>query len=454
MMSTEHHGSPLATLSGTGDVSFRDHGTALQGSGDFQATQSPSGKLVVSFVPTKPLADMPKDNTDSPDDGLSFIGRDMNGHLIELNGETSYNYIPWIFSPSLPHPNELSFYPSQLSAKSNHVTDSRYHSMRFSLSNLLWHELSSRLPEPMEITTDEFTVVVEPATDYLRVSRRLTATHGIEPTASILVRSRKDKSFHLDEFAQFVDSLVHLFRLVTGNRVGCYSGHALDDDSENILESIYNNCITAPYSNTLRFAPLRAGFISGSPKIDFAALTQAFYHDHGDHFDARMLIDYFSSTCDDQLYLEMRGLMASTLTELLVATYARSTGNAEVIVEKQYVHEVLPLVKAALDDLDISLEMREQLVKNLGGAYRTTFRDRLKQLATDHNLPLGPKERNRIITIRNSLVHEGTYPSSRQNETWFNDYLFMTWINFAILCRLLGYDGQLSVFHEGGPLRI
>ena len=457
MLSTEHHGSPLATITGIGDVSFRDNGAALQGSGYFHATQAQSGKLVISFVPTAPLSNSPTQGTEALDDGLSFTGHDMDGHLIETKGETFYSYASWIFSPFLPHPNELSFYPSRLSAKSNRVADGCYHSVRFLLSNLLWHRRSSSLPEPMEITTDEFTVVVEPVNDYVGVSCRLATTHGIEPTASISVKGNRDNSLHLDKFIEFLDALVYLFRLVTGNRVSWYSGEALDDLSGRIVERIYNSCVTAPYSNTLTFAPRRVGTTYMVPKIDFKTLTQAFLHSDGHYLDEmsiQSLIDQFSNACDDRSYLEMRGLMASSLTELLVSKYARKTSSSEVIAKQEFLDNVFPKVRASLDKVNLSKRIRQNLVNSLQGAYRTSFRQRLRQVAREREVPLTQSECNRIVKIRNSLVHEGTYPSSRQDDNWFRDYLFITWINFAFLSRLMGYDGELPDFRDAGPLEI
>lgn len=453
MMNAEHYGPLLASFAGTGDVSFHDGNRMMEGSGDFHATQATSGRLLVSFVPTVPF----DPTTQVLDSDFSFIGRDMNRRRIQAIGETLYSRLSWAMSPLLPNPSEFTFYPSRLSSKSDETKVSAYSNVRFSLSNLLWHARSSVLPQSIEITTDEFTAVVEPVSDYFRVSSRLTATHGIEPTAWVSVRSCADTGFHLEKFVAFLDSLVYLFRLVTGNRVSWYSGDALDDRSGEIAESIYNSSVTSPYTNTMRFDPLRAGYASHVPKIDFGALAQAFYQDQGhlvDTQELKKLIDNFSSACDDQAYLEIRGLMASTLTELLVATYARSMGNAEILEEETFRDEVLPLARDALGRIDISQQMRDQLANSVQGAYRTTFRQRLRRFTEDRDVFLKSVDLGRIVQIRNSLVHNGTYPSSQQPELWLSDYLSMIWTNFAILCRLLGYDGELPYFSGGGRLEV
>lgn len=450
MMNTEHYGPFLASFSGNGDVCFSDSSRIMEGGGHFHATQTASGRIFVSFVPTGSFVH----SLQALDNGFSFAGRDMDHRVIQAMGETLYSRLSWGMSPLLPNPSEYTFYPSRLSAKSLlATTDSYYSNVRFSLSNFLWHTNSSSLPEPIEITTDDFAVVVEPVNDYSRVSRRLTATHTIEPTASVSVSSRGG-SLPLDKFVAFLDSSVYLLRLVTGNRVSWYSGDALDDRSGEIVESIYNSCVTSPYTNTMRFAPLRP---SQGPKVDFGALTHAFYQDHDHLVDTQKLkdlIDYFSSACDDLAYLEIRGLMASTLTDLLAATYARSTGTDEVVEEEELHNEVLPLVRSALGSIDISQHIRDQLAIYLQGAYRTTFRQRLRRLANERNVPLESEDLKHIVQIRDSLVHNGTYPSDHERELWLNDYRSMMWTNFAIFCRLLGYNGELPFFSGGGRLEV
>ena len=450
MMNTEHYGPFLASFSGNGDVCFSNSSRIMEGGGHFHATQTASWRIFVSFVPTMSFVH----SLQILDNGFSFAGRDMDRRMIQAMGETLYSRLSWGMSPLLPNPSEYTFYPSRLSAKSLlATTDSYYSNVRFSLSNFLWHTNSSSLPEPIEITTDDFAVVVEPVNDYSRVSRRLTATHSIEPTASVSVSSRGG-SLPLDKFVAFLDSSVYLLRLVTGNRVSWYSGDALDDRSGEIVESIYNSCVTSPYTNTMRFAPLRP---SQGPKVDFGALTYAFYQDHDHLVDTQKLkdlIDYFSSACDDQAYLQIRGLMASALTDLLVATYAQSTGTTEVIDRREFRNRTFPLIKGALANIDISEEVRKHLTTFLRGAYRTPFLQRLTRLVEDRHVPLESEELEKIVKIRNSLVHNGTYPSSQQPELWLNDYLSLMWTNFAILCRLLGYDGELPFFSDGGRLEI
>lgn len=448
MIDAEHHGSPLSAFAGEGVVAVSDSAGLIHGRGQFHATQSSSGRLVVSIVPEAPFTSTAHQVSGAPGDGLSFIGHTTDGWSLENRGETFYSGLLWFMSPFSRDPNPLDFRPSRLSAKSGLVSDSCYASMTFLLSNLLWHGHSSDLPEPIKVTTEQFAVSIEPVGEYLRVSQRLATTHSIEPTALVSVNCRNGERLHMDRFTEFLDSFIYLFRLLTGNRISWYSGDAIDENSGNTVERIHNNCITAPYSNTIRFAPLRAGYISGIPKVNFPELAEAFYHQQGHYTDARTLrnlIDYFSNACDDLAYLEIRGLMASTLNELLVTTYARSTGRTEIIEESEFSGRVLPSVRSALREIDLSPQMREQLAISLQGAYRTTFRQRLRQLVDDGKIDLESADLGRIVRIRNSLVHDGTYPS-QERKLWLNDYLSMMWTNFAILCRLLGYEGQLPFF--------
>ena len=46
-----------------------------------------------------------------------------------------------------------------------------------------------------------------------------------------------------------------------------------------------------------------------------------------------------------------------------------------------------------------------------------------------------------MVKIRNKLVHDGTYPTELRQ--WISDNRFVIWLDFAILCRFIGYKGEI-----------
>ena len=65
--------------------------------------------------------------------------------------------------------------------------------------------------------------------------------------------------------------------------------------------------------------------VSAIPKLNFLALAQSFLDDGDNVLDRNTLkemINYFINACDETSYLEARGLLASTLLDLIVLKYA------------------------------------------------------------------------------------------------------------------------------------
>ena len=457
MKSVEQHGTPLATYSGVGDVRFTDSGTVMQSRGCFEAAQVSSGRVVVSFIPDDPISVSKTGDGDDLDDGIYFIGKDIDGWSIETCEVVLYAREPWLIARMTKHPYELSFHPLRLSARRDGVSDGRYSRVRFLISNFLWHGRSRGYPESIRVNAPGFSAVVEPVGDYREVAQRLVGAQGIEPTAYVSVERMTGVPVHLDEFIEFVESLVYLLRLVTGNQVNWYFAEASDDSTGEVFERIYNYALAAPYSNTVMFSPLRTGHVNDVPKVDFPGLSEAFFESCDavvDRHALRSLIDYFTNACDDRTYLELRGLMASSLTELLVAKYADSKGYSEVVPEGQFVTDMLPVMKSAMEDTRLPKDLRDHVVNYLRGGFRRSFRSRLRLLVADFGLPLEERDLGRIVCIRNSLVHRGAYPSTFDDGGWLSDYRLVTWTNFSILCRLIGYEGDLPWDREGRHLEI
>ena len=280
---------------------------------------------------------------------------------------------------------------------------------------------------------------------------------GVEPTALVTVEVIGTTPVPLDRFTELADLLVYLFRLITGNVVNWYYGNALDDISGRILEGVYKFAVTAPYSRTVVFSPLRANERSFVSKVDFARLAEAFFTPRDAGLDGptlKSLIDQFTSACNDVEYMEMRGLMASSLTEFLVAKYSEMKKFSEVVPKRDFNRNLLPALQSAIGNLDLPEEFQEHVLEYIKGAYRRSFYPRLEGVVSDLDLPLEAEDCRRIVKTRNSLVHRGTYASSSEDGAWTRDYMLITWTNFSILCRLHGYEGFLPDRRPNGALEI
>ena len=379
MKSLEELGRPLFRYEGIADAVFEQDGGKIEARGYFEMRQFSSGRIAITIVPAAidypPKTDLRSERHAT----LSFYGRDLEGWELHPKGDLSFSQLLWLAVPQAASPMELSVDARILEAKSRRASEDGYTKMRFLLSNLIWHDSKNDKPEPIKLVCQGYEVAVNPVTDYADVSERLMGMGGVEPTALVTIECPQSQA--IEAFTQFLDDLTNVFRLVSGNRVDWYYGEAIDKDTDEVVERVHKYAVTSSYSNTLRFRPLRSGYQAPYPKLDLAALTEAFFRNNASTLDLptiKTLIGYFTNACDRTSYLEARGLLASTLTELIVAKYADAKGVSVFMPEEDFTANVLPIIKKAIESTNLQKDIKNHVSNYLRGAFRRSLRYRLR----------------------------------------------------------------------------
>ena len=257
-----------------------------------------------------------------------------------------------------------------------------------------------------------------------------------------------------------MDNLVSVFRLATGNGVDWYYGEAFEVGTETVVERFHKDAVTGPFSRVVRYRHPRSGWVSVVPKLKLKDLAESFLGDYKKAFDRdtlEELINYFVNACDETSYLEARGLLASTLLDLIVLKYAREMKADNIVEEKEFRSQVLPTLKEAIENVSLpepAKKLRASAMHQLEGANRQSFRKRLDLLIKELNLPLDNNDISRAVNIRNKLVHDGTYLSNKKRDDWYSQYRFMIWVDLLALCRLAGYGDDLPLLKGGGSLNV
>ena len=457
MKSMEQFGKQLVSYEGVADVNFGTNAGEIDCSGYFEAAQFPSGRLTVNIVSTNPPRPTGNTSSDDPSLQLSFHGDSLDGWTIACSGQNYFSLLNWMLAPMTDHPTDHSFHPQYLVARRRAASEDGYRRAQFLICNLLWYDPFDDEPEPVELKTANHSISIRPVETYIDVARRVRNTHGIEPTALVTIETRGSTPEPLESFKNLMDDLVYVLRLATGNLVAWYYGEAVDERTERPVERIHQQALTRPYSNTLKFRPLRRGHQSFVPTINLQALTEAFFSESKNVLEKdalKVLINQFTNTCDQTSYLEMRGLLSSTLTDLLASKLANERGASEAIAQVEYETLHLPLLKEAIDNTDWPRHVKQHLKGSLQGGYRASFRQRLRSLNKSLRMGLKESHISRIVNARNTLVHEVKYNSTFEEGGWLDEYRFLTWTNLCALCRLTGYEGQLPTFQAGQELEV
>ena len=440
MKELEKYGTALAKYEGVADLTFPEvPGNVYKGY--FEVSQSITGGIAVGFVPvTYDTSDL-NINRDFCFYKPRIDGRDLDNWQITTCGQTSQ--IPFIGSfASLKNaaPPTFVFGSQGLKATRSRDTDTGYKKAHFQLANLFWH-IGSMLPKPITFALKHFVVTISPVIDYLMVADSVKAGRGIAPTADVFIETSDQEKQPLKAHADLMNSLTYVFRLITGNRIDWFFGEGLDDLTGRAVERFHKDAITGPFSKAMR---------SHIFEVDLERLADAIVDTEGlvgDKDTIKKLIDYFVNCCDETSYLEARGLLASTLADLIVTSYAETQKLQNLMKDDEFKTLVLPSLEVAVKRVklpELSNEIRRRTLQQLRGAYRRSFDQRLDLLIDKFKLPLNREDRRRVVNIRNKLVHEGTYPS-KNSDDWYGDYRFILWVDFIALCRLGGYDGNLPL---------
>ena len=460
MDSLERYGTFLVKYEGVADLTFPDD-SETEYKGYFEAKQLTGGGIAIAFVPIVHDAGGSGTITTRFSSEPSFHGRDMDGWEVTTCGQTLALPIlgPLGAPKSAVHP--ASVFRSQcIRAQRAGAMESGYAKAHFLVSNLRWHDREMS-PEPIVFEAGGMTVTVTPVGDYMEVADSIVAVRGIAPTAEVSIKTSDGSNLSLERYGDFMNDLASVFRLVTGNRVDWYYGEAFEFGTDRVVERFHKDAVTGPFSNTIRFRPQRSGKVSARPKLNFQALAKAFLDNEDKALDRNTLkemINYFVNACDETSYLEARGLLASTLLDLIVLKYATAKKAHNVMEGKDFRRQVLPALKAAIEDVclsELTSDLRKRVNQQLLGAYRQSFEQRLEFLTGDLDLPLDDKAcRPRAVDIRNKLVHEGTYLGKNEGNKWYSQYNFMIWVDLVALCRLTGYEDDLPSLIDGRRLEV
>ena len=332
----DRYGPALVAYEGVADLTFPQDSRIVY-KGYFRAKQLTDGGIAIGFLP---IAHDPGDATRFTGHFFSepsFHGRDMDGWDITTCGQTLAMPIIGPLGAPKGNAHPASVFSSQcLKSRSRWASDSGYGQARFRLSNLLWHD-SDEAPEPIRLKVGALAVTVSPSDDYLDVADSIKSVRGTAPTAEVLVKTSDDSKLSLEDYGDFMSDLVSVFRLTTGNQIDWYYGEALEAGAERCVERFHKDAITGPFSNTIKFQRPRSGTVSFVPKLNFEELAESYLADDKQVLDRNILkelINFFINACDETSYLEARGLLASTLFDLIVLKYA-TTKKADIVMEEK-----------------------------------------------------------------------------------------------------------------------
>ena len=435
------NGLPSINYKGCAQLTYANDEHELEFEGTFETVQQETGRIVIRFVSAPPTSNFGLPINPARDFNISFSGSDSDSWKLKSSGRFLSAPPPVLLRMV---PTEYDLYPLYLEARLDDTTVCKFDQAQFLISTLLWHKHDNQEPEPLEFEVRRFQVSVYPVADYSTVASRIMNGGGTEPTASVLVRSLDGRELPLQSYADFMNDLMYVFRLAFGTGVEWYYGETFETQLQTPKERVHKFAMHGPFSNVSR---------SLVPKPDFSELSEAIFDDRERAIDwdvAKGLINAFVGACDGSLPLELRGLLASALTDSQVAQYLKKQEIGDVIPQEEYVKTVYPILKDAINDVDLCKEWKQQIVNSLQGAYRRSFRQCLKLSNEGLDLGLNAKKRDRVVSIRNELVHRVTYPS--RFEKWSNDYHLMIWTNYVFLCRLMGYRGEMPILNQDWEL--
>ena len=454
----ERYGNRIFEYEGTCRGELEIDEDTLPFTGYYEAAQYSSGRFEVGVIVTN----RPESGTNSypnvpTSSKLTFEGRSTEGWSIKPCGRVLFSNLGWVMEigrlKGTGETLSAPYFETSLGQDSKRF----FCKARFLVSNLLWHGMGIRVPAPFVLDIQDFRITIDAIDDYIKVAENLTSRPEVEPTAWITIEAPRETHYPLRRFKDLMDDIMCVLRLVTGNHVNWYYGEGLDNSTAEAVERVHQNTGSSPYSNTVSFSPRRDDTLYLIQKLDIVALTKAFFDESCHVLDKetlKVLVNQFAEAASDRHYLESRGLLVSTLVELIASKYARLRSRTNAISRNRYEKEVYPELESVIGDSGLRQMERDQILLFLVGGYRLNLHEKISLIRDELNIPLTDEAIRNLVNTRNALVHQGTYVSSQSVDNWKNDYNFIVHTVFITLCRLFGYKGELPKLHVFGSIQL
>ncbi len=319
-----------------------------------------------------------------------------------------------------------------------------YNSFTFAIANLVLSQSETHIHQPVTFDFRNSSLIIKPVEDYLDRIKRLRAVGGVEHTVDIIVDAPNGDIESLDGAASLMTDLIPILRLWSGNKLNWLYGKGYDYGGR-LSETLHQSPVIGGYSEVM----FRYGWsthLSGHPSVtpcelaasDFPRQVRVLCDQN-----IREHIDGFVDACRASQFRETQGIAAATLLDALAAQYAEARGKGTIMSRSAFKKHVQPALHKAIDDISVpsvSDHMKCQIKSFVLGGYRSNMRNRVDLLSDKLKLCMNDGLKSRVIKVRNDLVHKGGFPDNKRSET---DRNLLLWMNFVVLCRLVGYQGQL-----------
>ncbi len=410
--------------------------------GYFEAVQAPDGQITIGcFFPHVAWPDAEEDICKH---NLRYYTRDggwslqTEGCIHVLSRRYHANHEKGMY--------EIVIRASNLRAKKQSRRENPdYDCLRFAIASLVLGRSDTHIPQSITFSFQDSSLTIKPVEDYQCRIAHLQSVGGVEHTADIIIRKKgRDPQGlparkSLDEAASLMEDLIPVLRLWSGNKLNWLYGKGYDYGGC-LSETLHQSPVVGGYSEvTFRYGwsthPVNLCELAAS---DFPKQVRVLSDQ-----DIREHVDGFVEACQARQFRENQGIAAATLLDALVAQHAETRGKDTIMSKSAFKKHVQPALRKAIDDISVpsvSDHVKCQLKSFVLGGYRSNMRNRVELLSEELSVCMSDDLRSRVIKVRNELVHEGRFPDNERSEA---DRNLLLWMNFVVLCRLVGYEGEL-----------
>lgn len=309
----------------------------------------------------------------------------------------------------------------------------------FTSADIRFHLVNLPLIGTDKFSLDHFNVCIRPIENYGQVTASLEHTRGMDITCYTLVSDVTQDKVTDIIIINLIRKLCLLLSLARGTKITwpCYDVISSDG---NLLVTHYHNCPKSTFHHSASIDYIRQN--------ETKEFLQTAYP-NVDHSIANWGIDEaIELYCDSKFEAETittRGIKAVICMEVLRSKFLQRHPAGEFIVNQesfdQKQKDLQKTIRDALKELfpEIEPSQLDMMSSHTPGLNRYSFSNSIKKMLAEINLPLPAKEIRRFVSIRNRLVHSGSYPDK---ETAYDDHQFVDRFIGTFLLATLGYIDQ------------
>lgn len=430
----KHLGKFVKEYKGSGEIVF---GNGERYRGKFECGQLSTGKIVGSIVLSEHLLF----------NKLNQLMREVsyNGHKLVGTTDTgqelvmSFSFITSHQSPMTKSDGQIIGFPGREIMVRLKKTKSKYKELRYGVTNFEFigskmsvHSNGTYASDRLPVNINSKKIIFEQISAYKNVIKDLKSKGGIDVTSEAITEFKVSND--INTISNIIDDLCLLLSFIRGTYLSWIYWDGYSSKGK-VIQTYCRDCYTKPFEGVIPIIDYRY------PHDTKYFLEKCYknYKQNKDKLGLNLAIEFYLESIS-LIWLEPKYLCAFLALEVL----NERNSSIKNITSWRKFKDLRKEIEKTINHLSIYEEEKKALHRKVPEIIRYPLEMRLLKMFKDLSIDISGYDIKRLITLRNKIVHEGTF--SEPGLDHYPDYKKLICLLDKTILGLLEYDGYYRDF--------